>query len=113
MATGYLILLIASIVIAGIAAIVLIQMGISLQSQAIHTADKSQEEITSAIDVTSIYAEDGTNPVGSLRYFYATIKPKPGSPGIKLDLMSIQGDFEEATAQLKSINLSESFRNCT
>ncbi len=110
---NYMILFIASIIVAGIAASVLMQTSFDLQNQALESGKKAKSSVSNAIEVIDLYAEDGKQPQGTVRNFYMTIKLAPGSEGISLSQMHLEGGFQSGSAQTTAVDLNESERNCT
>lgn len=110
---NYMILFIASIIVAGIAATVLLQTSNSLQSQSLESGKKTQENLGTMLEIVDVYAEDGTDPGRSVREFFMTVKMAPGSKGIKLEGTHIEADFESSTMDTVATQLNESERNCT
>lgn len=110
---NYMILFIASVIVAGVAATVLLQTSSSLQAQSLESGKKTQENLGTMLNVVDLYAEDGLVPGRTVREFFLTLKVAPGSKGIKLSGSHIEADFEDSTMNTIPIQLNESARNCT
>jgi archaellin len=109
---NYMILFIATVIVAGVAATVLLQTSNSLQSQSLETGKKTQETLTSMLEIVDVYAQDGSSGK-SVREFYMTIRVAPGSRGIKLRGSHIEGDFDSGSFNTEAIPYNETARNCT
>jgi len=81
---GTLILFIAMILVAAIAAGVLIQTSMNLQSRALSTGSRAQSQVSTSIAINSIWSEDGSSG-SNVDEFYVSVKLVPGSDTIKLE----------------------------
>jgi flagellin FlaB len=88
---GAMIVLIAMILVAGVAASVLISTSNTLQSQAMKTGQQTTREVSSGLKVFSVLGEvNRTGTTGSYTYndlwkLAITVAPKPGSEKIDLN----------------------------
>lgn len=110
---NYMILFLASLIVAGIAAHVLLESARGLNDRALLAGKRTKEKISVATEITQMYAEDGRNPPGTLRNFYMRIRLRAGGNPIKLDDTFLGADFEEGSSDLWAIKANESERNCT
>jgi len=78
---GAMIVFIAMVLVAGIAASVLIQTSITLESQALATGQETTAEVSSGLDVVNI---EGYNVSGSVVLLAITIRARAGSADIDL-----------------------------
>lgn len=85
---GTIIMFIAMIFVATIAAGVLLQTSMNLQSKALSTGAKAENSVSNAIILRNMYGTDGTT--SSLTSLYATIQVTGGSTGIKFDDLLLQ-----------------------
>lgn len=108
-----MILFLAAIIVAAIAASVLLNVARGLNDKALLAGRRTREQISVATEVLQMYAEDGTNPAGTLRNFYMRIRIVPGGNAIKLDDTFLGADFVDGSADLYPIRQNESGRNCT
>ena len=95
---GTLILFIAMILVAAIAAGVLIQTSMSLQSQALSTGAKAQSQVSTSAVFAAVWAEDGSN--GQVDTFFASIRLAPGSDALKLEDTLIEIILDNISGQL-------------
>ncbi|MDD3264107.1 MAG: hypothetical protein PHT94_04420 [Candidatus Nanoarchaeia archaeon] len=84
---GTLIIFIAMIMVSAIAANVLISTSSSLQSKALDTGKRVQEEIGGGIRVVTITGTDGTD--GNIENFSVVVKLKAGGSPIKFNTTTI------------------------
>lgn len=86
---GAMIVLIAMILVAGIAASVIIQTSNTIQLQALQTGQKTTKEVSSGISVFEItglvYNASGSSTLENITKLAITIKPRPGSDDIDLN----------------------------
>jgi flagellin FlaB len=86
---GAMIVLIAMILVAGIAASVIIQTSNTIQLQALQTGQKTTKEVSSGISVFEItglvYNSSGSSTLENITKLAITIKPRPGSDDIDLN----------------------------
>lgn len=88
---GAMIVLIAMILVAGVAASVLISTSSTLQTQAMRTGAQTTREVSSGIDVFEIYAwidtDSTTHPATykNITCLAITVEPRPGTAGIDLN----------------------------
>jgi flagellin FlaB len=97
---GTLIIFIAMILVAAIAASVLIQTATSLQNKALLTGTRAEDQISTSMQVVSVYAEDGSSG-DNLKEFYAKLKLAPGSDPVKLNGTLVVFDTESNTTNLQ------------
>lgn len=79
---GTLILFIAMILVAAIAAGVLIQTSMNLQSKALSTGSKAKSQVSTSLSVSSIYADNSS--ADTIDDFHVTVKLSAGSDPIKI-----------------------------
>ena len=101
---GTLILFIAMILVAAIAAGVLIQTSMNLQSKALSTGSKAQSQVSTSAVFSSVWAEDGSD--GTVNTFFASIRLAPGSDSIKFEDTLIEIILDNTSAQLTANNVS-------
>ncbi|MDG6229607.1 MAG: flagellin [Candidatus Thermoplasmatota archaeon] len=86
---GAMIVLIAMILVAGVAASVLISTSNTLQSQAMRTGAQTTREVSSGLRVTSIlaytYFDSDSDPYDNITCLAITVEAKPGSGRIDLN----------------------------
>ncbi len=91
MGIGAMIVLIAMILVAGVAASVLISTSNTLQTQAMRTGAQTIREVSSGINVFEIFAgvdtDETTSPTtyNNITCLAITVEPRPGSGGIDLN----------------------------
>ncbi|MCX6665728.1 MAG: flagellin [Euryarchaeota archaeon] len=78
---GAMIVFIATVLVAGIAASVLIQTSMKLETAAMTSGQQTVEEVSGGIAVFDITGARGTN----LRYLAITVRTRAGSPNIDLN----------------------------
>jgi flagellin FlaB len=100
---GTLIIFIAMILVAAIAAGVLIQTATSLQNKALLTGTRAEDQVSTSMQVVSVYAEDGSAG-DNLENFYAKLKLAPGSDPVKLNGTLIVFDTATTTSEYKLNN---------
>ncbi|MFW6230857.1 MAG: hypothetical protein ACOC32_02425 [Nanoarchaeota archaeon] len=110
---SHMIMFLAAIIVAGVAASVLMQTGSNLQNQALESGKKSQDAVRTSIEVMNIHGEDGRSPQGTIRNFFMTLRLAPGSKGINLEEMLIEGGFQYGSAETVAVKHNGSMRNCT
>lgn len=111
---GTLILFIAMILVAAIAAGVLIQTSMNLQSKALSTGSKAKTQVSTQATFSAVWAEDGTN--GSVDRIYASMRLAPGSDAIKLDDTLIELILSDNSQQFTTNGVKETtggFNNTT
>jgi len=99
MGVGTLIVLIAVLLVAAVAAGVLIQTSHSLQEKSFAVGSDSESQISTNIQVITIYATDGRDT--NLTYFEEIFKLSPGSGPIKLEDTIIKFNTIDITGTLK------------
>ena len=83
MGIGAVIVFVAVILVGVVASMILLQTGGLLQEKALVTSDKSEDQITTHVNVIEISATDGRD--GGLSNFTQIVKLAPGSQSVKLD----------------------------
>jgi len=78
---GAMIVFIAMVLVAGIAASVLIQTSMNLESQAMATGQETTAEVASGLAVVNV---EGYNSSGTVRYLAVAVRPRAGSADIDL-----------------------------
>lgn len=104
---GTIIMFIAMIFVATIAAGVLLQTSLNLQSKALSTGAKAEESIGTNIILRNVYGTDGT--AGSITTLYPTIQVSGGSTGLKFADMLIQ---VETFNDSRSYTYNQTYSNC-
>ena len=99
MGIGTLIIFIALILVAAVAAGVLIQTSSSLQSQALMTGKKSQEQVGTNLNALEVSATNGSDK--TLEHFYQQVKLAPGSDEISLSNVVLSFQTDDRVAYLK------------
>ena len=78
---GAMIVLIAMVLVAGIAASVLIQTSTTLESQALATGRETTAEVSCGVAVVGVY---GNNSSGAIQHLAITVRTRAGSDDIDL-----------------------------
>ncbi|MGM5483990.1 MAG: archaellin/type IV pilin N-terminal domain-containing protein [Nanobdellota archaeon] len=97
---GTLILFIAMILVAAIAAGVLIQTSMNLQSKALSTGSKAKTQVSTSTVFSAVWAEDGSD--GNVDTFFASLRLSPGSDAIKLEDTLVELILDNASSQYVS-----------
>lgn len=104
---GTIIMFIAMIFVATIAAGVLLQTSLNVQSKALSTGAKAESSVSNALIVRNIYGKDGTS--GDLTSLYPTIQVTGGSEGMKFEGLSVQLDtFNDS----RTYTFNQSYTDC-
>ncbi len=116
---GAMIVLIAMILVAGVAASVLITTSNTLQSQAMKTGSQTTREVSSGLSVTSVVGQvnttesDNTTTYNDIWCLAVTVSAKPGSDRIDLNntyILLSNGD-KKALLSYAGYNKSEFFKD--
>ena len=99
MGIGTLIIFIAVILVAAIAAAVLLGTGGKLQQTALKTGEETTAAVATGVEVTSIYAKDGSTG-STLDNFYIMMRLNPGSDPLKMDSTVLQFDTKNTSQEL-------------
>lgn len=97
MGIGTLILFIAMILVAAIAASVVVQTAISLQSRTLETGDRTTRSVSTGLEALVVLGEDGRD--GYLSNFSLKVKPVAGSDAINLNSTMLEISTTEESSE--------------